>query len=212
MYSPSLTHVAYPAEHRQNGNVSYSLILRDVVNKKEVARIYTFYDYGSRGGIPWWSPDGTRILLSALPEFATHEEIVYEEFEPYEGGGDLYSISKKGEIVRLSTLAEKYVTRQKDYIWSPDGGKVAFLLRIEDGDDWSDWQLSVLDISTGIVTNYCIESELLPIWSPDSKKVLIHIPSPVKDYQHDVLLVDLENGFAVRIAEQAKASRWMEAP
>ena len=181
MISPSLTHLVYPAI----GDGIPGLVLWDISLKREIVRIHNYYaDTGIMNGAPRWSPNGDVFITSAPPQFIGYDDQLHVNYDndlPYLGGDELISVSKEGVIKRLTFLNASQKVRQKGFVWSPDGGKVAFLLRIEDGSNWSDWQLSVMDVPTGIVTNYCIESEFTPRWSPDGKQLLIHTPSPVKE-------------------------------
>jgi Tol biopolymer transport system component len=119
-------------------------------------------------------------------------------------------MSRDGDIQRLTFLTTKYIASEQNYVWSPNGGLIAFWLTVDNRTP----QLAILDLSTGEVTNLCISggdygvsSPASPIWSSDGKNLVVSIPN--KNKLSDIVLVDLKNFIAIKIGENVEAMGWL---
>ncbi len=101
------------------------------------------------------------------------------------------------------------------YSWSPDGKYLAFWLESVQNQVIKA-TLAVLDMASGDVTDYCLSAGnvrtmmLLSyplIWSPDGKS-LVTIVNRDEGEDFDTVLVDLDGGFAVKIAENLTPGGW----
>jgi WD40 repeat protein len=191
VYDPTLSLVAYPLN-------DWAIILWDRENNKEIARFPktsdTVFDT-----IPVWSPDGRLMLIINPP---ASESI-----------GEIYSVSADGIVTRLTYFANSPSNILPKFLrWSPDMKSVAFWL-VENEVP----RLVVLDLKTKFVTNYCLEgmeshknmSGLLaaPIWSPDSKNLLINIPDGIDKAL--VVVVNIEQNYAAQLTEGMLVMGWL---
>ncbi|MCW5874155.1 MAG: PD40 domain-containing protein [Anaerolineales bacterium] len=148
---------------QENGTTS--LVVWDDVLKTEIARIL----YPSRTLPPIWSPDGGRLLFSAELNDST------PDFQ----SGDLFFVTKDGEINRLTQFEDSLAFLQYAPAWSPSGEAVAFLFR-SSLDQLED--VGVVEVAKQNVVRYCTGSfgQFLgppPIWSPDGQYIIIHLQS-----------------------------------
>ena len=138
-----------------------------------------------------------------------------EDGLPYQGGYDLFRVSRDGEVERLTYLTTKYKAIEEGYTLSPDEKYIAFWLVLDAKDPprSTERQLAILDTETGEITKLCLSGgdfPYPPVWSPDSKYLVVTV-SDGRNSISDVLLVDLEQGLATKIAEQSVGRGWMIA-
>jgi len=210
VYDPTLTRVVY-----LQGDVSgpFYYVLWDTQNSKQVSDIQII---GELSAIPRWSPDGKQFTLAPS---------LFENGQSYPSY-ELYSIDRDGKTTRLTYLTDYYPRVYiDDFSWSPDGRYIAFW--------FSSWQdttisyealgnryLAVLDTANGWVTNYCINGENdasiglriypPPLWSPDSKQVVVQ--SQVSKNYFQTVLVDVKESRAFIIAEDLAPVGWITTP
>jgi Tol biopolymer transport system component len=134
----------------------------------------------------------------------------------------LVSISFEGRITRLTNLTALYSEIQIGNLsWSPDGRYIAFLLYAKPGsypnlypelEIPEAFRLAVYDSITQQVTEYCIPgySNSSPVWSPDSKQVIINFI--YSKLPNQVIMVDIEKNWAAKIAENVFSVGWLQAP
>jgi Tol biopolymer transport system component len=73
-------------------------------------------------------------------------------------------------------------------------------------------QLAIVDVDTGVVTNFCIPgynsryegSSYSPVWSPDGNYLAVMIPDPDISHKKDVLIVNLKSDTAFKVIENAR--------
>jgi len=133
---------------------------------------------------------------------------------------EIYILSRDGGL-HLTHLAEYYGASLQllHPTWSPDGRYVAFW-ESDDLNNNTDWKLTILDVNTDQVTNYCISTDydtgteshwvLPPAWSPDSKQIVVE--SYHSEDDNGVILIDILNNRAIEIAENASPIGWMVSP
>ena len=191
-YDPTLTRLVY-AVQKPDGSVGYSLW--DIENHQEILFINAWiYDP------PKWSPDGSRFI------------VVTDEGDVMDRALELVVIDMNGNIERTTDLNTIYAQMNIDigeYSWSPDGTRIAFWFS---ADRWqATEELMVLDISTGVITNYCVQGRGAggaPVWSPDSTQIVIDY-SYANGSSDQVILVDLVRGYALQLTESRDALWWL---
>jgi hypothetical protein len=191
-YDPTLTRLVYAVE-KPDRSVGYSLW--DVEDHQEIL----FID-GPSWYPPKWSPDGSRFIVATYVGDSTDPPI------------ELAVIDRDGTIEQITDLHTYYPRTIGEYSWSPDGTQVAFWFS---GTWWQDAyeELMVLDISTGVITNYCVQgrarlkSTNAPVWSPDSTQIAIQSYAYGSDNQ--VIMVDIVQGHALQLTESRDALWWL---
>jgi Tol biopolymer transport system component len=211
VYDPSLTRVAYPRIRAQYP--FYPVSLYDVQNDKELAALDTAF-----AGDAKWSPDGKYFSIIGS--------------EQGKLGQDIYVVSRDGgQFTPLTNLAKLYSKLIfEPYSWSPDSQKIAFWIDADgtDNTEANNNSLILLDIATKEMVDLCIKgygngqylpfevnssvsfvSHGQPVWSPDSKKLL------VTRYDADTkkivdLLIDLDNKTAYQVAVDLEPIGWMK--
>jgi hypothetical protein len=129
---------------------------------------YTLWDINSNAALaqldpsgdmhvsPRWISDGSRFAM-ALNLFSKPED-----FPAYE----IFEVSQDGKINQLTHLSDYYPWFYiSDLSWSPDNRYIAFWYSYwSDVQPWfgdsADRYLGILDLKTGITTNYCFHGEL----------------------------------------------------
>jgi hypothetical protein len=155
-----------------------------------------------------WSLDGEAFIVSVA---------LSESFDVI--SGDLFMISRDGEVSQLTDLSRYYTSRYliDSYSWSPDKQYVAFWIGERTGlppPDYWDWEFAILDTITGEVTLTCIVSEgdtSLPIWAKNSQQVMITL-WPEDGNTNQIVLVDIVREKAVIVIEGAETLGWMASP
>lgn len=189
--NPQLTYLVYQGP-------SGGLIMWDINAKKEIARVSGDHSYD----VPWWSPDGTKIVTWAVPK-------LYDNL-PYVSGGDLYMVDTSGNMKRLTYFTTTQGAVERSPAWSPDGKAIAFMLQTapDSKGPLDAPELSVLDTQTGQVTNLCIQAGSFT-WSPDGKYILVNQGLNEQKKQDEVYIVDLANKLAWKVVENAAGEGWM---
>ncbi|HSQ17256.1 MAG TPA: hypothetical protein VLM83_06120, partial [Anaerolineales bacterium] len=194
-YDPTLTRLVYAVE-KLDGSVGYSLW--DIANHDEILFVHAPSWYP-----PKWSPDGSRFIVVTYvgDSMDTATELVVIDMN-----GNI------GHITDLSTInPHKGIG---EYSWSPDGTRIAFWFS---ADRWQDTyeELMVLDISTGAITNYCVQGRAgwnhtnAPLWSPDSTQIVID--SDAYGSSAQVIMVDIVQGYALQLTESREALWWLKS-
>lgn len=196
-YNSTLTRVMYP-----NMRLDTPVILWDLQNNREIGR----YPYGEDA---IWSPDGTK--LSMIADYANNQ-ITADE---------IFMIDEDGEYTNLTSLTDTLSGANIYYYsWSPDSQSIAFWFSSKEFTGYSS-HLAVVDVTTGFVTDYCLQGSgipssflwvnLAPIWSPDGKYLVVNSYND-DTYSSEVFLIDLQNNQAVKIGEDVHAWGWMLSP
>jgi len=199
-YDPALTLVAYA---RNDGKV----VLWDIQANHE---INTMQGAAGFGNGPVWLSNGSQFIIDSIPGATTSPA---EDFWKEE----LYTMSRDGKIFRMTYLTNQFTgVSISGYQWSPDGSHVAFWLSVKpdnfpglpSGLPTVD-RLAILDITNQQVTLYCIpgSSDISRIvWSPSGKQLLVNHMSGAT---YDTVLVNIEEGYATRVAENAIPLGWI---
>lgn len=200
VYDPMLTRAAYVQAIDEKQEIA--LALWDLQKKQVLGRLLPYYSLS----MPRWSPDGSRLVTSALVE------------DP--DGRELFLMGRDGRVEQLTNLLPYAGATGSLYSWSPDGRYIANWIAkkgLPKGKNGA--ELIIIDTDTRQVTDYCVwvsvggdgyNSYPVPIWSPDGKQLVLY-DWYEKDHSR-VILVDLEHGYAAQIAEDMEPMGWMLAP
>lgn len=157
LYDPTLSRVAYV------GFPERLFHLWDAEAKRQLwVSEYLEWAYDP----PAWSPDGSQVAF------------VVTLLENSPASAQLVLVSRDGGILNTVDFGPAGTKSGILYLpqrlgWSPDGDKIAFWLPRSDGQPWL--SLSVFDLSTRSVTDYCIEGGgQVPVWSPDGRFVAVY--------------------------------------
>jgi Tol biopolymer transport system component len=205
VYDPSLTRVIF-AGLDEDGT---PILLVDMRTKQVLGKIsWKGYFYGTT---PQWSPDGQQVLVSGPAQL--------NQIDSSQNGIELFSLTRDGQITRLTHLTDVYPALVYNFRWSPDGQKVAFWVDLQES-TLSGVLLAVLDVASGEVVNYCIPGEKVdpysdnyvpPVWSPDSQQIAV--ASVLDEEQLPVtIIVDLVQGVATKVVENLIPMGWMVSP
>jgi len=208
VYDSSLAYVIYPAV---SGNET-PIILWNLEEKKEVVRIHT---EGYWGGAPRWNPEETIFVVSAPPQYIDVNGNVFfngSEITSVDGSNELFLVNHNGVISRLTHVALDQAAVQQNYSWSPDGTSIAFWSKV--GNSNSEWELAIVDVSTGEITNLCIHNQddalTNIVWSPDGRRLAVNVPN--EKLSTDILLIDLDKKIATKFFTDAQATGWLIFP
>ncbi|RME58201.1 hypothetical protein D6779_07000 [Candidatus Parcubacteria bacterium] len=220
VFDSSFSRVVYPAYDNMGG----ALVLRDIERQREIARFRVADP--NFGGLPQWNREGSFFISGIYPQAERWDGAVFVNIDdglPYQGGYDLFRVSRDGEVERLTYLTTQYKAIEEGYSLSPDERKIAFwlVLDYEDLGTKVERQLAILDIDTGKITTLCLaggDVPYHPVWSPDGEYLVVTVSAsnkipgnPREKSMSEVYLVDLSDGAAVKIAEEAVALGWMMA-
>jgi len=186
-YDPSLTNAFYYAKDSLTN--SYYFSIWNVSANKEIVRVP---QYGVADSFPAeWSLDGKQIIVFAW-SIANEKQTA------------LLDIHTDGTIETLLSNA-KYPPM---FALSPDSKNLALWLYDVVQDSFN---LSVLDMRSKTITDYCINSKFLPdiapIWSPDSQTLVAYLSDGNNSM---AILIDTKKNFAIQIAENAKPVGWLK--
>jgi hypothetical protein len=183
VYNSDLTRAVYPRYPGiVNANGEYgTIVIWDMQTNKVLNSLKT--EGGIFGGEPVWSPSGEEFVM-ALGYMDSRKGRQYD---------NLYKVTQDGLPTKLTNLDGFLISH---YSWSPDANQIAFRVDNDTGN-----QLAILNLTTMMVTNYCIGMANVhepPIWSPDGKQLVI--PTFSND-TYETFLLDLDEGIAYKIAE-----------
>jgi hypothetical protein len=190
-YNSTLTRVVY-AETNNN------LIMRDVVNNKEVVRVPSVALTTFHTQSPQWTLNGEKVLIAA----------------PYNGEiNELFAIDQSGTVQKMTDLARLRSSATR-YSWSPDNRYIAMFIMLSRHE-----RLAVLDTHTQKMDIYCIEGDTslvttfdyrgvnnygidanvykAVVWSPDSRQLIME--NRLSTNSSRIILVDVEKRDAYEI-------------
>jgi len=205
-YDSTLTRVLYPAENQD----SSFIVLWDISNHKEIARIQTDFPFGD----VQWKKDATAFIVSAPPSYTDWQGKVHKNVSdqlPDVGGNELFLVSRDGEIKRLTYLTTKYVVNEYALSWSPNKENIAFWMKI--GTDTPEWQLAILETTTGKITSYCInndEGSLPIIWASDGNQLISTIAKKDGANSEFILIDTQKNKSAIWSVKNQVVLGWLD--
>jgi hypothetical protein len=186
--------------------------LWDLINQKVVAQWSGIYP---KAGPPQWFRNGSGFI-AGIPTDGSFGDMSIMNIEsslPYKSGEDLYKVSRDGELTRLTYLTIQNTAEEKAVALSPNEQFIAFLLNLK-ADKSEVGDLSVLDIKSGIIKNYCISDDYGTnvtniIWSPDSKYLVISMFDEIYPHAIKVILIDLIENTAYSIDKNIMVDGWV---
>jgi hypothetical protein len=219
IYDPTLTRVVYGSGFHDSTNTIHATItLWNTEANQKVWEIESI-DWGDT---PIWTPDGKQFLMATNLDMRENQDLGSEWFGDF--SDEFYTISRDGDIKQLTHFLDYYKTADilDSYSLSPDGKLLAFWI-VTEPSLYDGPQLTVLNIETGEVTNYCIKGSAFadntyedyagsPIWSPDNTQLLV-ISRPSEDTKvRRVVVVDILQNYAAKINADMEPKGWMVAP
>ena len=193
-YDPTLTYVVYiDQEHYR--------VFENLQTHEILARFDTIWE-----AAPRWSPDGQRFAILIVP---------WSNDATTEAG--LYSIDLHGDMQKLFPVSYNASIEHVSYSWSPDGRHIAFWL-ITDPEHDHRVNLAILDTATLDVVNYCITYEYIHqfarplLWAPNSQQLVLEAGTLYDNKPQLVVVVDIVQGWAAKIAEEMMPVGWMVTP
>jgi dipeptidyl aminopeptidase/acylaminoacyl peptidase len=135
------------------------LLLWDIHSGKEVWRAAGWGWPDVRAGASW-KYDGSQVAYVA-PDPAHDFSL------------ELFSVSTSGLVSQLTNLGGTNIEYYEifDLLWSPNGRYIAFLFNKDVIEPLYSRYLYILDLDTGVVTDYCISPVWDMFWSPDSTQI-----------------------------------------
>jgi WD40 repeat protein len=192
IYDPSLTRAVYLSLQ--------GFYLIDSQSQSIIKELQT-HNYGTR---PRWSPQGDSFAF------------VIDDAEHPMFRSEIYQISREGQTKQITHLYDAFGSNVsvQNFNWSPDGEKIAFAYYVHDSS--TDEQVAVVDIETGQIVTYClpIVGGLPPIWSPDGHQIAF-VSATIEESNNNIfrtIIVDIEQGFAIQVAENMLPLGWMVSP
>ncbi len=209
VFDPSLTRAVYtgrmPSPHPEI-KFTDGYILYSVPGQRKLVQIPANTDT-----LPIWAADGSYFIVQGNDEF--------------------YKVSSGGQIKKLTSLNPGYRFGEEEsldylldyYSLSPDESRLAFWMTRYDKDlAWENtrYTLAVLDLTTGEIWDTCISSDhrrdfainftILPrpIWSPDSKSLVVSASSG-EESGRNLVLVDLESMTAYQLPSDWIPTGWL---
>jgi hypothetical protein len=175
---------------------TYGYAFWDVTNNKELAFQKIVYT-----PIPQWSPDESYFVTSGLINISPK---------------DLFAVYENGQTKRLTNFDNYFQNAEVyNFSWSPNGDYLAILL-IEESDN-KKANLVLLNISTGVLTDYCTSvtiygdtytNTFVPLWSPDSNQLIIQDWYEID--HRKILMIDILNNSATILAEDVEPRAWLK--
>jgi Tol biopolymer transport system component len=205
-YNSDQTRVIYPSgsiESDYAGESGQGYVLWDLVHKQKIVQV-AVYDFSIT---PKWSPDGSKFAIWGHPD------------------GNLLIVSRNGEVTQATDfrsfpnyLANKGWYLAEGYSWSPDGEKIGFWLTYVVPDKFENTTFVVLDTTSGKITDTCVQRGYISsdlsiseeaVWSHDGRYAVVRA-NQTKEGKFDVLLLDFEQGYAAKIAENLAPVGWLD--
>lgn len=200
------------------GRSPFYYTLWDTQHQEVLAQFQVFGEFQA---VPRWTSDGTKLAVA--PSLSSKGGYEYPSYE-------VYSVSWDGDVTQLTHLSDYYRwVYISDLSWSPNNQYIAFWYSYwNDTDsqpyftDPSDRYLGVLDVKNGETIVYCIHGELNreigtrvyrpPLWSPDSRQVVIQSQVGEDYLNFQTILVDIHENRAYHIADNLEPVGWMVSP
>jgi len=195
-YDPTLSFVVFPRIHDEDGSIQ--LALWSLLLKKEISTINTRHFQFA----PVWSSKGDFFIT--VSDQDTKSDTIDDT---------LLLVNTDGTVNQLINSTSSNHSQITGIKLSPDNNKIAFWRSGTFGFT-NDYRLSVLEISTQKLVNYCIQgnpqnSFIQPpiIWSPDSQQLVVeNLYSPKKSR---IFLVDLTTQQYYALIEDMELLGWL---
>jgi hypothetical protein len=159
---------------------------------------------------PVWAPDGGSFIIDLYSSRSDPKHLADR---------NLFQVFPNGELTPLTSFSGKYPGDFVDYVWSPDGGSVAFWIAeaVENGYP-SSYHLAVLNILSHELKEYCISADLriipyerwVPVWSPNSQYLVVATSSQVEDKPGQTVLLSLSDNTIQELGDDVFPVGWMK--
>lgn len=193
IYDSSMNYAFYPSD---NGN---SLTLYSLSAQKTLVSLPAITSWTQP---PQWSPNGEYLAVAG-------------KMTESQGGQELFLLDKNGTVTRLTHLTEQFDATVwiGTLSWSPDNQKIAFWYTF---DDSMEARLAIVDLKTTAVKDFCVTYNALgyppnPIWSPDSRMVLVNLLESEQD-NFKILWIDIETNDGAVMKTNAVIEGWLVKP
>ena len=193
IYNSSGTEVVYPTLQEKGR----AYVLWDIRQKKAITYLST-RDFSLAG--PHWS-----LTDQSFAIVAAHVGASLDQNEFYQVGAD-------GTTSELTDFHDKYPAIDLEkWSWSPDSRHIAYWYKSGGGSS-QEYQLGILDVSTGQSENYCVT--LLqgflqePLWTADSNEMALNIAN-LNDKVNRIVLFDLQNRSMTDVATNMYPVGWV---
>jgi hypothetical protein len=200
------------------GDTTFFYTLWDIEKQKVITQMQV---YGEFQSVPYWTRDGS--MFAVAPSLTANGGDNYPSYE-------ILSVSHDGIVKELTHLSDYYPWIYiSDLSWSPNNQYIAFWYSYWNDTDLQpyftdprDRYLGVVDVKSGETTAYCIHGELNreigmrvyrpPLWSPDSRQVVIQSQVGEDYLNFQTILVDIHENRAYHIADNLEPVGWMVSP
>jgi hypothetical protein len=197
VYSPDFQYVVIV-------NNVYNLVLWDIRNNSAINEFTTnTYEFGP----PTWSAGGLFFVTDRRVDPELSEGKEQEE---------LFQIDLQGKEEQLTYFSDYFAeSRIAGFSLSPDERYIAFNLSTEKTDP--DYKIALFDkenreirIYSNLISYHfsAYVPYLSPVWSPDSNQIMAAVNKEGSEGYRTVL-IDLEENYAVELAEDVKPVGWM---
>lgn len=195
IYNSSFTKAIY-MKWTDETKSTYGYALWDVISNNELAFQEIVYTPK-----PQWSPDESYFVTTGLIDISPR---------------DLFAVYQNGQTKRLTNFDNYFQDAEVyNFSWSPDGDYLAILL-IEKSENGKA-KLVLLNISTGVITDYCISVKIygdtftntfVPLWSPDGNQLIVQDWYEVDRRQ--IVMINILDNYAVILAEDVEPRAWLK--
>lgn len=193
VYDKEFTRAVYMRWLEESGgSVAYSLW---DMNKQEELINFLIVEYPT----PLWSPDSSQFIITKV----INVDNINDE--------ELVSVTRDGEMKQLTYLSSQNPDKEiLSYSWSPNGRFIGLLIS-KSGQNKA--FITIFDTETSIVRDYCIsgldkENFFKPLWSPNGNQMLVQVWDTID--RSRVILIDIVNNYAVKIAEDYEPFAWLK--
>ena len=202
LFSPDMKKAVYSEFNEE--------ILLEVESKK---KLFVIPRYGYELIEAAWSKDSSTVAIAGQ-----NSNFINDQDPSPVSHQEIHVLAQEGSEIQVTNFADSYRSGTLIYhpSWSPDGSSVAFWMY--DGSiDYPYYKLAVYHLDSSTATTYCLSRDMFrgihndwyaaPIWSPDSRQVLIE--SHHGDTDSAVIVLDIPTNKAVKITEDSQPVGWM---
>jgi hypothetical protein len=194
---PTMKRILYPEIWNDN---NYNT-LWDIETKSPLARVKYIIDLFND---PLWLQDGSNVVLKSTVKD------LWEEWFLVTANGDVRQITQFSDIFLEHNYLLSLPSRSKD------GHFMEFRFSTYEQSE-NIAKYFVLDLKTNVLEGYCIPSRFhqntsldFPVWSPDSKYIII--PNTDMYLKGEIFLVDVDARAVYQIAEDLEVIGWIAKP
>jgi hypothetical protein len=201
IFSPDGKYVAYIST--QNNPV-IEFVVWDIINNKPIVKKSTTPNEYS---LPVWSSNSESIYYPISPNPSLKENHISEK-------PGWYKIRTDGSITQLVDFSNIQPTPIiQTAALSPNGRKIAFWWQGYKNNDFSHYNLSILNLQDRTIENFCekpLSSEpTIPVWSPDSRYVIVTSEINKDVFSQSTILIDTKDHWYSDLIKNSRIVGWM---